>query len=256
MRRIAIDEIYRGKRQGYQTVVIDLARGAVVYTAPGKKGTSLNGFWKRLKRARVTIEAVATDMGMPYISAVKTHLPKAVLVIDHFHVVKRYQEKLTELRRDLQREAIDKTQKDVLKGTRWLLLKNAENLDAEKNEMARLNEALLLNEPLAKAYYLKDSLQQIWKQTDKQAAEKWLDQWVREAAASGVQKVMSFSKTVASLRSGILAYYDFNRMSSGPIEGVNNRIKALSRQAYGFRDQEFFELKIKASHEAKDAFAG
>ena len=65
----------------------------------------------------------------------------------------------------------------------------------------------------------------------------------------------SYSKTVSKFRENILAYYDFNSMSSGPMEGVNNRIKAMVRQAFGYRDQEFYELKIKASHEAKDAFS-
>ena len=255
MKRIAIDEIYLGKKLGYQTVVIDLAKGSVIFTAPGKKGSSLDDFWKRLKRSGTKIEAVATDMGMPYISAVKNHLPNAVIVIDYFHVVKRFGEKLTELRRELHHQATDKLQKDTLKGTRWLLLKNKENLNAGKNEHSRLNEALALNEPLAKAYYMKESLQQIWKQENKEAASECLDQWVIDAAGSGVSKLVSFSKTLARLRNGILAYYDFDGMSSGPMEGVNNRIKAMIRQAYGYRDKEFLELKIKASHEAKDAFS-
>ena len=235
--------------------MIDLAKGSVIFTAPGKKGASLDDFWKRLKRSSTKIEAVATDMGMPYISAVKAHLPEAVLVIDHFHVVKRFAEKLTELRRELHHQATSQLQKDTLKGTRWLLLKNKENLDPEKNEHSRLNEALALNEPLAKAYYMKESLQQIWKQENKKSASECLDQWVIDAAGSGVSKLVSFSKALTKYRDGILAYYDFNGMSSGPMEGVNNRIKAMIRQAYGYRDKEFLELKIKASHEAKDAFS-
>ena len=149
-------QIYIGKKLVYQTVVIDLAKGSVIFTAPGKKGSSLDAFWKRLKRTNTTIEAVATDMGMPYISAVKAHLPHAVLVIDHFHVVKRFHEKLTELRRELHHQAMCKLEKNTLKGTRWLLLKNKENLNKEKNEDSRLNEALALNEPLSKAYYMGD----------------------------------------------------------------------------------------------------
>ncbi len=236
--------------------MIDLAKGSVIFTAPGKKGSSLDAFWKRLKRTNTTIEAVATDMGMPYISAVKAHLPHAVLVIDHFHVVKRFHEKLTELRRELHHQAMCKLEKNTLKGTRWLLLKNKENLNKEKNEDSRLNEALALNEPLSKAYYMKESLQQIWKQETKKEASECLKQWVIDASGSGVSKLVSFSKTIEKYRDGILAYYDFNGMSSGPMEGVNNRIKAMVRQAFGYRDKEFFELKIKASHEAKDAFSG
>ena len=255
VKHIAIDEIYKGKKLGYQTVVIDLLNGSVIYTAAGKKGSSLDAFWKRLKHSGTNIEALATNMGMAYVSAVQAHLPNAVLVVDHFHVVKRFQEKLTQLRCALFRQTEDEQQKNTLKETRWFLLKNKENLNPEKNEASRLNEALALNEPLAKAYYMKESLQQIWKQSNKEDARKCLDQWVRDAAGSEVKILESYSKTVSKFRENRLAYYDFNSMSSGPMEGVNNRIKAMVRQAFGYRDQEFYELKIKASHEAKDGFS-
>ncbi len=98
------------------------------------------------------------DMSAAYRSAVSIHLPKAVIVFDHFHVVKLFNEKLSDLRRALYREATEVQHKEVLKGTRWLLLKNAENLDPEKDEKVRLKEALKLNEPLAAAYYMKEDL--------------------------------------------------------------------------------------------------
>ena len=96
-----------------------------------------------------------------------THLPKAKIVFDHFHVIKLFNDKLSNLRRELYREAVDIMQKAVLKGTRWLLLKNPENLVAEKNEKRRLEEALALNKPLATAYYMKDDLRRFWNQPGK-----------------------------------------------------------------------------------------
>ena len=102
------------------------------------------------------------DMSQAYISAVSSNLPHATIVFDHFHVIKLMNEKLTELRRDLYREATDLLQKDVLKGTRWLLLKNPENLRDDRNERARLEEALSLNKPLATAYYMKEDLRLLW----------------------------------------------------------------------------------------------
>ena len=94
------------------------------------------------------------DMSPAYISAVQENLSHADIVFDHFHVVKLFNEKLTILRRDLYHELRGTMQKQVLKGVRWLLLKNPENLDEEKSEKERLQEALKLNEPLATAYYL------------------------------------------------------------------------------------------------------
>ena len=162
VRRIAIDEIYQGKRLGYLTIVMDLQSGAVIFVGEGKGADALEPFWKRLKRSRGRIEAVATDMVPAYISAVRSHLPKAVLVFDHFHVIKLFNEKLTKLRRDLQREAEAGLGKPVLKGIRWLLLKHPDNLDDTRDERQRLEEALKINEPLATAYYMKEELRQVW----------------------------------------------------------------------------------------------
>ncbi|WP_419609435.1 transposase, partial [Thiolapillus sp.] len=160
-------------------------------------------------------------------------------------------EKLTKLRRDLQREAEAGLGKPVLKGIRWLLLKNPDNLDDTRDERQRLNEALKLNEPLATAYYMKEELRQIWRQSDKASAEKALAEWIAKAAVSNVGMLKQFAKTLAAHRSGILAYYDFDGLSTGPLEGTNNKIKTLHKMAYGFRDTEFFKLKIMALHETR-----
>ncbi len=109
-------------------------------------------FGGRLRASGAKIEAVATDMSPAYIEAVSTYLPKATLVFDRFHVIKLYNEKLSDLRRDLHCQLADTMQKDVLKGVRWLLLKRPENLDASRREPERLREALRLNKPLAIAY--------------------------------------------------------------------------------------------------------
>ena len=98
------------------------------------------------------------DMWPAYLDAVTSHLSQAKIVFDHFHIVKIFNNKLGELRRQLYRELKDVMQKEVLKGTRWLLLKNSENLDEAKDEKQRFEEALRLNKPLATSYYLKEEL--------------------------------------------------------------------------------------------------
>jgi len=255
VKRIAIDEISVHKGHRYLTVVLDMDTGAVIFVGDGKGGEALEPFWKRLKRSRAKIKAVAMDMSPAYISAVSSHIPKAAIVFDHFHVVKLFNDKLSELRRDLYHEAKNALHKTVLKGTRWLLLKNPENLKPEKREKERLEEALKLNQPLSCAYYLKEYLRQIWLQSTKEKAEKILTDWIEKALASGIKMLMQFAKTLAGYKSGILAYYDF-RISSGPLEGTNNKIKTMKRMAYGFRDMEFFKLKIMGLHETKYALVG
>jgi len=255
LRALAIDEIAVASGHRYLTVVMDLDSGAVVFVGDGKGADALKPFWKRLRPSGAKIAAVAMDMSGAYRSAVRAHLPKAVIVFDRFHVVKLFNEKLSDLRRALYREATDVQHKAVLKGTRWLLLKNAENLDPEKDEKSRLKEALKLNEPLATAYYLKEDLRRFWEQPGKRFATTFLDGWIRRAEASGIKILQQMARTLTAHRSGLLAYYDV-MITSGPMEGTNNKIKTMKRQAYGFRDREFFKLKILAIHETKYALVG
>jgi transposase len=255
LRRIAIDEIAVGKGHRYLTVVMDLDSGAVVFVGDGKGADALKPFWKRLRPSRAKIEAVAMDMSAAYRGAVSAHLKEAVIVFDHFHVIKLFNDKLSELRRALYREATEVMHKEVLKGTRWLLLKNPENLDAEKDEKRRLEEALALNKPLATAYYLKEDLRQFWEQPGKRFATAFLNDWIKRAEGSGIRMLQQMAKTLAAHRSGLLAYYDVP-ITSGPMEGTNNKIKTMKRQAYGFRDKEFFKLKILAIHETRYELVG
>ncbi len=183
------------------------------------------------------------------------HLPEAAIIFDRFHIVKLFNDKLSDLRRDLYREAKDQLRKDVLKGTRWLLLKNPGNLDEKKGEKERLQEALQMNEPLYTAYYLKEDLREVWNQPSKIQAENVLDAWIQKASSSGIPPLKTMAKTLSAYKSGILAYYDFP-ISTGPLEGTNNKIKTMKRQAYGFRDMEFFKLKIMGLHETKYALVG
>lgn len=252
---LAVDEICIGSGHRYLTIVIDWATGAVLFVGEGKSADALTPFWRRLKRSRARIEAVAIDMSNAYISAVEKHLPDAAIVFDHFHVVKLMNEKLTALRRDLYREATEKFDKDVLKGTRWLLLKNPENLDDDKGEATKLQEALSLNEPLATAYYLKEELRQFWRQPSKATARRFLDSWYQRAMSTGIKQLMTMAKTIAARAFGLLAYFD-HPISTGPLEGINNKIKTMQRQAYGLRDYQYFKLSIFAIHRLKYALVG
>ena len=255
LRRIAIDEISIGSRHRYLTVVLDLDSGAVVHVGEGKGAEALDGFWKRLRYSRPGIEAVAMDMSAAYISAVKTNLPDAAIVFDHFHIIGLMNEKLTRLRRDLYRESRDLLKKRVLKGIRWLLLCKPEKLDEKRDGRDRLEEALALNKPLATAYYMKEDLALLWSLPDKTEAESHLMDWIAGAEDSGIRILKEMAKTLRTYKEGIPAWYDFP-ISTGPLEGTNNKIKTLQRQAYGFRDQQFFTLRIYTLHTTRFELIG
>ena len=252
LKQIAIDEISIAKGHRYVTLVLDLESGAVVFVGEGKGADALEPFWRRLRASRARLGAVATDMSAAYIDAVRQNLPDAIHVFDRFHVVKLINEKVTEFRRQLYNELTTKMHQQILKGIRWLLLKRPENLDESKNERQRLDEALEFNKPLATVYYLKEDLRQFWDQGDKETTAKFLQDWIKRAESSGIAMLKRFANTLAGYRSGLLAYYDA-AITTGPLEGTNNKIKTMKRQAYGFRDHEFFKLKILGLHETKYA---
>ena len=215
-------------------------------------------FWQRLRRYRkVKIEAVAIDMSPAYIKAVRENLKKAVIVFDHFHVIKLFNEKVSDFRRQLFNNTTDILQRRVIKGTRWLLLTAKEKLEDKEEQAQRLKQALEINKPLATVYYMKEDLRQLWNWTgDKKAAEWHLRSWIAMARSSGIAMLRKFATTLEEHFEGILAYFDFDCLSTGPLEGTNNKIKTMQRKAYGYRDMEFFKLKIMALHETKYALVG
>ncbi|MCL2001083.1 MAG: ISL3 family transposase [Planctomycetes bacterium] len=251
---IAIDEFYAGRKTGYYTFVLDLASGAIVHVGQGKDGDALKGFWKRLGRRKSQIRAVAMDMSKAFIAAVRENLPEADLVFDPFHVVKLMNEKIDQIRRDLCRELQDDV-RPFVKGNRWLLLKGAENLSTipnpkradNKSEVRLLQEALDANKPLATAYYLKEDLRRLWDFRDADAGAAFLDGWIGRASATELEPLQKMAQTLTRHRQGILAYFK-HRITSGPMEATNNKIRVLQRQTYGLRDREYWELCVKSLH--------
>ena len=228
------------------------------FVGDGKGADALDPFWRRLRPSGAKIEAVALDMSKAYILAITENLPEAALVFDQLPCRQTLQRPTQRLS---PRTASARPRKDCTrtcsKGRAWLLLKNPENLDPKRRERERLEEALRINKPLAAAYYMKEDLRQIWEQPDKATAALVLADWIRRAPTpySGIKILHKMAATLEAHRYGILAYYD-HRISNGPLEGTNNKIKTMQRQAYGFRDIEFFKLKIYALHQTKYALVG
>jgi transposase len=258
VRYIAIDEVYLGKKRKYITIVLDLREGRVIHVGRGKGKAALEGFWKRLRRSKANIQAVATDMASGYIAAALEHLPKADLVLDHFHLVKWFNEKLSLFRWELYREATQ-MQKAVLKGSRWLLLKSPENLkshqDPRKDERIRLQAALELNQPLAMAYYMKERLRLLFQCTDRDRIATELKTWIREASCSGIRILKEAARKLSIWKPFILNWHKY-RISTGKLEVINGKIGTLQRNAYGYRDDEYLKLRIFNLHRSTYALTG
>jgi transposase len=252
VRYLGIDEIHLGKKTRFYTIVIDLEDGRILWAQPGRGKAVLQGFWRRLRLAKAKIRAVATDMSAAYWSAVLEHLPDAALVFDKFHVLKLMNERLGDLRRHLVREA-EGPLKLRIKGTRFLLLRNAENLP--EDQIPKLDRALQLNEPLLLGWYLKEELRELWNQPSRQTMEAFLKDWCQKADETAIGQLIKMAKTLRTHASGILAYAR-HPITSGKLEGINNKIKTLTKRSYGFHDENFFILRLLSLHHAKYKLLG
>ena len=242
----------RTKKSRYYTIVIDLEDGRILWAKPGRGGAALRGFWRRLRLAKAKIRAVATDMSAAYWSAVLDHLPDAALVFDKFHVIKLMNERLDDLRRQMVREA-EGPLKLRIKGTRFLLLRNPENL--QEDQIPKLERALQLNEPLLLGWYLKEELRELWNQPSRQKMEAFLKDWCQKADQTAIGQLMKMAKTLRTHATGILAYAR-HPITSGKLEGINNKIKTLTKRSYGFHDEHFFILKLLSLHHSKYKLLG
>jgi transposase len=250
VRRIAIDEIAVRKGHRYMTIVVDLDTGRVLYAAEGNDQESLKPFFLRLRRARAKLEAIAVDMGAGYRKAIREYAPAGVAVVhDRYHVVAAMNEVVDQVRREEQNR-LDGEGKNVVKGSRYLLLRGSERLAEMPDKKARLDELLALNETLHKVYLLKEDVRLFWSRESRKAAEEFIANWTSEAKALGNRHVTRFAKTIERRIDAILAWYD-HPITTGPLEGLNNKIKVLKRVAYGYRDLEFFKLRVLFLHDTE-----
>ena len=239
---MGIDEVYMGKVLGYITVVRDLDSGAVLYVGKGKGSDSLVSFSKRIKRYKNNIKAVAIDMANSYTSWVHDVLPGADIVYDHFHVIKLMNDHMNSLRKSTMNKLED-DQKKELKGQRFLLLMNQENLSVKG--LCSLSSIRETFKDLGTASFMKEYLRNIYKLADTSSlAERAFIRWCEKAEESGVACLKRMANTIRKRIKGLISFWDHKRLTSASQEGFNNKIGWLTRQAYGYRDEEYLHLKI------------
>lgn len=249
LKRIAIDEIANKKGHDYLSVVMNLDTGRVIWVGEGRKEEDIDKFFATLtKKQKSGIIAASIDMWPAYIKSVKKNCPNADIVFDKFHVVKKFGEVITALRAAEYRKTDTPEGKDILKGTKWLLLKNRSNLETDAKK--ELKQLLELNENLATAYILKEKLAAIWNYHQTGWAKRAIDSWITIAEESDIRGIKSFVKMLKKHEYGILNHCK-HPISNGKIEGTNNKIKVLKRRCYGFHDVEYFKLKILEACQGK-----
>ena len=250
VRRLVMDEFALHKGHRYATVVLDAQRMRVLWVGEGNSRAAIRPFFEALgAEGCARIEAVAMDMNTAMDLEVRAQCPSAEVVYDLFHVVARFGREVVDRVRVDQANALrdDSKARQVIKRSRWLLLRNRDNL--EDDRAIKLDELLAANAPLSTVYLLKTELKEIWfAPSVREGARRW-KRWMRLALESEIAPVIKFAKRLRKYVRGIIASAIYP-MHSSVLEGVNNRIKVIKRMAYGFRDSAYFFLKIK------DAFPG
>lgn len=248
VRVIAIDEfaIQRGHR--YATTIVDPGTKRVLWVGRGRSREELRPFFELLGPEGCAALAVAVmDMSDAYELETRAHCPQAVIVYDLFHVVAKYgREVIDRVRVDeANRLRGNKAARKIIKGTRWLLLRNKQNVRRREDRL-RLQEVLAANRHLWVVYVLKDALKELWRYRYSGAAGRAWREWYGWASRSRIPALVAFARNLKLKLAGILAHCRYP-LHTGLLEGINNKIKVLKRMAYGFRDDAYFFLKIRAA---------
>lgn len=247
LRVLMIDEIAVRKGHSYLTVVANYFTGRLVWMGSERKKSTLDKFFAIMSQEqKERIEAVAMDMWEPFINRVKHHCPDAKIVFDFFHIVQSFGKVIDKVRRDEYLNA-SKTDQEILKGSRYLLLKNDENLTDDQRD--RLQDVLDLNATLNALYILKDQLKLVYYYEDREKVKQQLDDWIALASQIKHPKMQAFIRKLRFFEYGIVNHADYP-IGTSHLEGMNNKIKVIKRRAYGFHDDNYFALKVKQAFAA------
>ena len=251
VRRLVMDEFALHKGHRYATVVICADTQQVLWVGEGSSRAAIRPFFEWLGPAVCQqIEAVAMDMNTAFDLEVQHHCPHAAVVYDLFHVVAKFGREVIDRVRVDQANQLreDRPARQVIKRSRWLLLRNQDNLSAD--HATRLEELLAANAPLMTVYLLKTQLKELWYAPSTREARRRWQEWYQLAIDSGLKPLIIFANRLKPYLAGIIASARY-RLNTSVLEGMNNRIKVIKRMAYGYRDSDYFFLKIKAAFPGK-----
>lgn len=251
VRHLIMDEfaLYKGHR--YATVAICADTRQVLWIGKGRSREAVRPFFEWMGPDVCNrIEAVAMDMNTAMDLEVQAHCPNARVVYDLFHVVAKYGREVVDRIRVDQANQLkaDPVGRRAIKRSRWLLLRNRQNLNDQ--QAVKLDDLLAANKPLMTVYVLKAQLKELWYAPNEAEARRRWDEWFRLAQDSALKPLQQFARRLKGYVEGIVSSACF-QLNTSVLEGMNNRIKVIKRMAYGYRDNAYFFLKIKAAFPGK-----
>lgn len=252
LRYISIDEIAIKKGHKYMTIFTDISTGQIIHAVEGRSEEVLRPFLKLLSKKAKRLRGVGIDMSAAYSSSIMKHLPHVSIIFDRFHVTKLLNNTIDKIRRSEYTKHRNKGL-PVLKGQRFLLLRNF--VDLEEEEKTSLQKLLEVNQALAIAHSMKEQFRLFWQCGSSKEGARFLGWWIIQAIESGVDQLARTARTLINHFKGLLSYF-VHKIDNGKAEGINNKIKVLKRQAYGFRDQEYFKLRLYNLHKKEYQLVG
>ena len=243
---IGIDEISYKRGHRYLTLVyqIDADCRRLLFIAKDRTESSLERFFEVVPKTSVAgLRFICTDMWRPYINVIARRAGGAVHIFDRFHVMKKLNEKVNKVRVEETRQLKDKGQSEVLKGSRWCLLKRPKNLT--ERQAVKMSELVKTNLRCVRAYLMREDFQRFWEYRSAAWAGKFLDQWCTRAMRSKIEPMKEMARTLRSHRSVLLNWFAARgEISNGSVEGMNIKAKLAIRKAYGFKSSETIQVAL------------
>ena len=243
---IGVDEIQWQRGHHYLTLVYQIEDGLkrLLWVAEERTEESLRGFFQTLTEdVRLSIRFVCSDMWQPYLNVIAEQVTKAVHVLDRFHIMKKMNSAIDEVRRAESRRLVQDGYEPVLKHSRWCLLKRPENLTDKQT--IKLRELLQYNLKSVRSYLFREDFQRFWEYTSPIWAGKFLDQWCTRTMRSRIEPMKKMVGSLREHRNLILNWFRARgTVSAGAVEGLNNKAKLTTRKAYGFRTYEGAETAL------------
>lgn len=243
---IGVDEISVFKGHKYLTLVYQLNSGAkrLLWCGPERRVKTLLHFFREFGKQRCAkLQFVCSDMWAPYLKVIAKKAPQALNVLDRFHIMRKFNEAIDDIRRSEVKQFKANRQENVLERGRWLLLKRPENLS--EKQTTKLSELLKLNLASVKGYLLREDFQRFWDYKRPYLAEKFLDNWVTRTLQTELEPMKKVAKMLDRHKPLILNWFKAKgELSSGAVEGMNLKAKLTMRKAYGFRTIKCLEIAL------------
>jgi transposase len=246
IKSIGIDEVQWKKGHKYQTLVyqIDAGRKRLLWIGPDRTAKTLLRFFRIFGKERTAqLQFICSDMWQAYLKVIRKKASHAVHILDRFHVMQLFSKAINEVRASEAKQLVKDGYEPVLKGAKWLLLKRPENLT--DHQAIKLQELVQYNLKSIRSHLMKEDFQQFWEYTTSGWASKFLDQWCKRAMVSKIEPMKKVARTLRAKKDLILNWFRAGgTLSSGAVEGLNNKLKLVTRKAYGFKTQEAYEIAL------------